>query len=44
MRLPGLSLRAQVGPVSVFAAAGAGADAPRPDDVPGYRCTSEPLR
>jgi hypothetical protein len=43
-RLPELSLRAQVGPVSVFAAEGAGADAPRPDDVPGYRCTREPLR
>jgi hypothetical protein len=44
MQLPELSLRERVGPVSVFAVAGAGADAPRPDDVPGYRCTSEPLR
>jgi hypothetical protein len=44
MRLPELSLHAQVGHVSVFAVAGAGADAPRPDDVPGYRCSSEPLR
>jgi hypothetical protein len=44
MRLPELTLHAQVGPVSVFTAAGAGADAPRPDDVPGYRCSSEPLR
>jgi hypothetical protein len=44
MRLPELSLRAKVGRVSVFASAGAGADAPRPEDVPGYRCSSEPLR
>jgi len=44
MGVPGLSLHAQVGPVSVFAVAGAASDAPRPDDVPGYRCTSEPLR
>jgi len=44
MGLPGLSLHGQVGPVSVFGVAGAASDAPRPDDVPGYRCTSEPLR
>jgi hypothetical protein len=44
MGLPGLSLHAQVGPVSVFAVAGAASGAPRPDDVPGYRCISEPLR
>jgi hypothetical protein len=24
--------------------AGAASGAPRPDDVPGYRCISEPLR
>jgi len=44
MGLPGLSLHAQVGPVSVFAVAGAASGAPRPDDVPGDRCISEPLR
>lgn len=44
MRLPELSLHAQVGPISVFAVAGAGSDAPRPNDAPGYRCSSEPLR